>query len=75
MKKFEALRKNNTRDLIPKLENNNIISCKWVFKIKHNLNCSAVRHKVTLVAEVYRRKKGIDYEETFIFIINLFLFE
>ncbi|XP_026428395.1 uncharacterized protein LOC113324290 [Papaver somniferum] len=43
----------------------NIIGCKWVFKLKHNLEGIIDRYKARLVAKGYHQHEGIDYAETF----------
>lgn len=39
--------------------------CKWVFKIKKNLDGSIARHKARLVAKCFSQEPSLDYEETF----------
>ena len=41
------------------------IGCKWVYKVKHNLDGRISRYKARLVAKGYAQTHGIDYEETF----------
>ena len=60
-----ALDANETWDLVPLLEGKNVIGCKWVYKVKHNVDGSISRYKARLVAKGYAQSYGIDYEETF----------
>ena len=41
------------------------IKCKWVCKIKFNLDSTVEHHKARLVAKGYNQVEGLDYLETF----------
>jgi len=43
-------------DLVPKLENKNIIGTKWVFRNKLNERGEVVRNKARLVAQGYSQQ-------------------
>lgn len=62
---FFALQKTGTWDLVPLPSAKCLVSCKWVYKIKTNLDGSVERYKALLVAQGFTQEFGIDYEETF----------
>ena len=60
-----ALHTNDTWSLVPRPQNVNVVSSKWIFKIKFKEDGSVERHKARLVAQGYTQVEGLDYEETF----------
>ncbi|RVX04841.1 Retrovirus-related Pol polyprotein from transposon RE1 [Vitis vinifera] len=60
-----ALHKNQTWDLVDPPKDVNIISCKWVYKLKYKPDGSVDRYKVRLVARGFNQTFGLDYFETF----------
>jgi hypothetical protein len=66
-----ALDANRTWELMPLPEGEKAIRCKWVYKVKHNLDGSISKYKARLVAKGYAQTHGIKYEETFAFIAKM----
>jgi hypothetical protein len=62
MAAFDA---NATWELIALPEDKKTIGCKWVYKVKHNVDGSVSRYKARLVAKGYAQTYGIEYEETY----------
>jgi hypothetical protein len=60
---MEAMHQNRTWDLVPVPPSTKTGDCKWVYKVKFNLNGSLL--KAYLVAKGYKQTYGIDYEEIF----------
>ena len=60
---MKSLKDNQTWDLIDKPDGQNIVGCKWVFKVKLAAGGNIDRFKARLVAQGYSQKEGIDYNE------------
>jgi hypothetical protein len=41
------------------------IECKWMYKMKRDMDGNVHIHKARLVAKGYRQVQGVDYDETF----------
>ncbi len=55
---------NVTWELVALPKDKKGIGCKWVYKIKHNVNGFVNIYKARLVTKGYAQTYGIDYEET-----------
>ena len=62
---FQALRRNDTRRLVPPVSTVNIIDSKWVFEVKKHADGFIERYKARLVAKGFKQQYGLDYEDTF----------
>ncbi|WVZ23444.1 hypothetical protein V8G54_001988 [Vigna mungo] len=62
---FDALHRNNTWELVSRSSTQNLVGCKWVFRIKRHLDCSIDRYKARLVAKGFHQRPGWDYTKTF----------
>ena len=62
---YEALLKNKTWDLIPLHPNRQGIGCKWVFRVKENVDGSINRFKARLVTRGFHQIHGFDFRKTF----------
>jgi len=60
-----TLNVNVTWELVALLKDKKAIGCKWVYKVKHNVDGSVSKYKARLVAKGYAQTYGIDYEETY----------
>jgi hypothetical protein len=49
----------------------NLVSCRWVFKLKLNPDGTVNRHKAWLVARGFTQRHGIDYDLTFAPVVKL----
>ncbi|BBH07387.1 transposable element gene, partial [Prunus dulcis] len=62
---FNALIRNGTWELIPSLPSQNLIGCKWVFRIKRHPDGTIDRYKARLVAKGFHQRPGVDFSDTF----------
>ncbi|CAN6572790.1 unnamed protein product [Malus baccata var. baccata] len=62
---YNALLSTGTWSLVPSISSENIVGCKWVFRIKRKPDGSIDRYKARLVAKGYNQQEGLDYSETF----------
>jgi histone deacetylase 1/2 len=62
---MHALHQNKTWTLVPRPRDQNIISCKWIFKVKQHADGSIDKYKARLVARGFTQQYGIDYMDTF----------
>jgi len=68
---YDALQKNGTWHLVPSIQGKNLIDCKWVYKIKKHADGSIDHYKSRLVAKGFKKKYGIDYEDTFSPVVKI----
>jgi len=61
---INALLKNKTWTLVPP-SSQNLVGCKWVFRVKHNPDGTIQRHKARLVAKGFHQQQGINHTDTF----------
>lgn len=62
---YEALITNKTWILVARPKDKQILTNRWVFKVKRTQDSLNEKYKARLVARGYTQKKGINYEEVF----------
>jgi Reverse transcriptase (RNA-dependent DNA polymerase) len=62
---MEALKRNDTWEIVELKKGNKTVGCKWVFSVKYGANGKVERYKAMLVAKGYTQTYGIDFQETF----------
>ena len=67
---IQALKKNDTWDLVPRPINHNVVGCCWIFKTKLHANGSIECHKARLVAKGFSQIRGLDFEDTFSHVVR-----
>ena len=68
---LDQIEKNNTWEMVQRLEGKNVIGSKWIFKNKLNEQGQVVRNKETLVCKRYAQIEGLDFDETFVPVARL----
>ena len=61
----QSLLKNNTWELVERPKEKNVITCKWIFKVKRKADGTVDRYKARLVAQGYSQEEGEHYNDTF----------
>jgi hypothetical protein len=62
---MDALHANHTWTLVPKTSDMNLVSSKWIFKVKTQSDGTINKYKARLVARGFTQLPGLDYDETF----------
>ena len=62
---YESLMSNGAWELVEAPPGRNIVTCKWVFKVKRDAEGRVVRFKARLVARGFTQAYGVDYLETY----------
>jgi hypothetical protein len=65
IEEYQSIMKNEVWEIVPRPKNKDVVSSRWLFKIKHVANGSIEKYKEIFVACGLSQKEGIDYEETF----------
>ncbi|GJY06815.1 ribonuclease H-like domain-containing protein [Tanacetum coccineum] len=68
---MDALLRNGTWEMVHLPEGRKAIGSKWIDKIKFRSSGEIDRYKARLVAQGFRQKEGIDYEETFSSVVKM----
>ena len=62
---YQSIIKNNVWEIVPRPKSKDVVSSKWLYKIKHVDDGSVEKYKARFVARDFSQKEGIDYEEKF----------
>jgi hypothetical protein len=61
---YQSIMKNYVWEVAPKPKNKDVVSSKWIYKIKHAMDKSIEKHKERFVARGFSQKESIEYEKT-----------
>jgi hypothetical protein len=67
---IQSLKKNHVWELVDCPENVNVVTNKWVLRIKRKPDGTVERYRARLVARGFSQKHGIDYNETYSPVVN-----
>lgn len=67
---LNSLLKNSTWDLVDRSQATNVLSGKWVYKIKRASDGKIARYKARYVVRGFEQEYGIDYNETFASVVR-----
>jgi hypothetical protein len=62
---YQSITKNDVLEIVPRPKSKDVVSSRWLFKIKHAADGSIEKYKARFVARGFSQNEGIDYEETF----------
>jgi hypothetical protein len=62
---YQSIIKNDVWEIVLRPKSKDVVSSKWLFKIKHVADGSIEKYKARFVTRGFSQKEGIDYEETF----------
>jgi hypothetical protein len=64
-KEYQSIINNDVWEIVPRPKNKDVVSSKWLYKIKHVVDGSIEKYKTRFVAHGFSQKEVIDYEEMF----------
>lgn len=62
---LKALEENETWEIVQLPKDKRPIGCRWIYKVKINLDGTVDRYKARLVAKGYHQKEGINFMDSF----------
>ena len=65
IEEYQSIMKNDVWDVVPRPEGKYVVTSKWIYKIKHDVDGSIEKHQARFIAQGLSHREGIDYEETF----------
>jgi hypothetical protein len=65
IEEYQYILKNDVWEMVPRPKDKDVVSSKWLYKIKHVVDGSIEKHKERFVARGFSQKEGTDYEEMF----------
>ena len=62
---IKAMEDLNVWEVVPRPDNTNVVSCKWIYKIKRDAQGEISRYRARLVARGFTQVHGTDYFDTY----------
>jgi hypothetical protein len=70
---YQSIMKNDVWDIVLRHEGKSVVTSKWIYKIKHIVYESIERHKMIFVVGRFSHVEGINYEDTFLMLLDTLL--
>ena len=67
---YNSLMENGTWEIVSPPKGANVITGKWVFKLKKDRFGNILKYKARWVAHGYKQEEGLDYVETFAAVVK-----
>jgi hypothetical protein len=64
-KEYDSILKNDVWTVVPKPHGKSVVTSKWLYNIKHEIDGSIEKYKARFVAHGFSQKEEIDYDEIF----------
>jgi hypothetical protein len=62
---YQSIINNDVWEIVPRPKSKDVVSSKWIFKIKHVVDGSIDKYKARFISHGFSQKESIDYKETF----------
>ena len=62
---YESIIKNDVWDVVPRQQDKEVVTLKWLYKIKHVFDGSSEKFEARFVARGFSQKEGVDYDDIF----------
>ena len=66
MEEYQSLMENDVWDIVSKPKSNSVVSSKWIYNMKHDVDGNIEKYKAIFVARGFSQREGIDCEDTFV---------
>jgi hypothetical protein len=71
---YQSIIKNDIWEIVPRPKSKDVVSSKWLLKIKHAIDGSIEKYKARFVTRGFSQKEGVDYENTFALVTRYISF-
>ncbi len=72
---YDSLIENDTWEITPLPENQQVITGRWCFKLKKDRDGQVLKYKAIWVAHGFKQQEGIDFAETFAVVVKLMFYK
>ena len=65
VEEYQSILKNDVWNIVLRPNKKFVVSSKWLFKVKYDVDGNIEKHKACFLARGFSQKDGINFEETF----------